>query len=339
MTERDRHLLSVISVAFNEAHHVGLLKKALEELHLPDGIEVESILVDGGSADGTADAAREAGFDQVIERPNASIPVCRNAGIEAARGNWLAFLDADCLPQPDWLEKASPWLNTPEAVIIGWPVEPPAAERTWVENAWYVHWSRKNAATPSPDGSVRKDAFRLITTRNMLLTRQANDQLQGFDENLPTGEDTDYVFRAYTSGIKVLGVPSLRVIHLGEPKTLRAFFRQQLWHANRSSYAKIAEATGARIGGHAPLYTVAFLVSAVMLIAALTAFLILKNPLWLIGMTPFTAVVAGPAFLIARRAGHPLLFLQLLPIYAAYGTARSMDLLGIGRDKVSWKSR
>jgi len=335
----DRHLISVIVVTFNEGGHVARLKQALDRLGRPPGVSVECVLVDGGSGDDTVDLARRGGFDRIVELPGANIPRCRNAGVKASGGDWIAFIDADCEPAEDWLHEAAFFLGRGEACVLGWPVEPPMP-RTWVQDAWHLHWMSKNLSTIEHHGKpvIRDEAFRLITTRNLAMHRLVFDRVAGFDEDLATGEDTDFVFRAYLAKVDVLAVPSLHVVHHGEPATLGEFYRQQLWHANRSSYVRIARRTGMRTGGRAPLFTLLFAGSLALFVAALVAALATGAAGYLLGMLPFLAVVTAPAARTAFRGGRPGSVPALAALYAAYGLARSLDLLGFNRGKQSWKS-
>lgn len=326
---------SIIVVTLNEARHITRIKKAIDALDRPESFEIETILVDGGSSDATAQTARGNGFVKIIELPDASIPTCRNRGLAEAKGELIAFLDGDCEPARDWLSNALPHLAASDPVIVGWPVEPPAPG-TWVQRAWHAHWLFKNPAATSRE-PVSAEAFRLLTTRNMLLTKAAADQLGGFDEHLPTGEDTDFVFRAHAKGIRVLGVPSLRVIHHGEPATLHDFFRQQLWHANKSSYSKIMNTAGTRAGRNAVIFSWAYAACFALCLLAIPAALWLSRSALLLTL-PLILLLLGPAVLIASRAGNPALIPALAALYGAYGFARSLDLMGFGRAKRSWKS-
>ncbi len=333
------HTLSIIVVALNEARHIHRLKQAIDTLKCDPPVSIETILVDGGSRDGTVEAAKRIGFSRVIVLPGANIPVCRNAGLKAATGNWIAFLDADCEPARDWLQQAFPLLSSEKQIIIGWPVVPPSPG-TWVQTAWRIHWMHKNPRLETWLGhpAVIRDAFRLITTRNMLMTRAAAETLDGFDENLPTGEDTDFVFRAYHRKMTLLGLPSLRVTHHGEPATLKEFYRQQTWHANRTSYRKIMGEQAGRNGGNAPRFAAMFLIFALLFIAGCAASLLTGTALFLILLLPLPVLVAGPAALIAARAKAYRWWPALCILYAAYGLARALDLSGFHRKKISWKA-
>jgi glycosyltransferase involved in cell wall biosynthesis len=333
------HTLSIIVVAFNEARHIARLQASIKRLVMPAGVAVESILIDGGSSDGTAAAAREAGFTQVIELPGANIPVCRNRGLQAATGDWIAFIDGDCELAPDWLTQAAFLLDGVDDVLAGWPAVPPEP-MTWVQAAWRFHWLQKNPRYDDYRGRrvVSHEGFRLATTRNMVLQKRVADRVGGFNEELATGEDTDFAYRAYLAGVKVLGDPSLVVVHHGEPATLGAFYRQQVWHANRKSYEHILKATGGKVGGNAPRFAAAFLAGAIVAIAGVAGTAATGCPWWMVvGLASLAAVVGGPALLLSLR-GRTLRYLPgLVALYAAYGLARAWDLLGFAKAKPSWK--
>lgn len=334
------HRLSIISVTYNEARHVARLQQAVNRLQRPDSVEVETILVDGGSKDGTVEAARAAGFTRIVMLPGASIPVCRNAGLREATGDWIAFLDGDCEPASDWLEQARPFLEQEPRVLVAWPARPPEPH-TWVQAAWLFHWSQKNPHREIRLGRevVAREGFRLATTRNMLLHRAVADQLGGFNEELTTGEDTDFAFRADQAGIPVLGLPALRVAHYGEPATFGQWYKQQLWHANRKSYRHIQNISGGKIGGNAPRFTALYLSTLSLGLLGLAAALITDHWSLITLFLPFLGLIAGPAALLSWRGRTARYFLGLCVLYTAYGFARSIDLLGLHQAKPSWKAK
>ena len=63
----------------------------------------EVILVDDGSTDNTADVASRYSV-RLIAQQNQGAPAARNRGIQHARGFWVAFTDADCIPSRNWLK-------------------------------------------------------------------------------------------------------------------------------------------------------------------------------------------------------------------------------------------
>ncbi|MHC4951910.1 MAG: glycosyltransferase family 2 protein, partial [Planctomycetota bacterium] len=86
-------LISVVIPAYNAGPYLRrTLESVLRQTHPAD----EIIVVDDGSTDNTADVAASYGDSVVlIGQENAGASVARNTGIEAAKGNWIAFLDGD----------------------------------------------------------------------------------------------------------------------------------------------------------------------------------------------------------------------------------------------------
>ncbi len=333
------HTLSIMVVAFNEARHVARLQRSVDAMRKPEGVQVETVLVDGGSGDGTAEAAREAGFTKVIELPGANIPVCRNRGAREASGDWLAYVDGDCEVAEDWLEQAYPLLAGSEGVLLAWPARPPDP-MNWLQAAWNFHWLNKNPRMEEFMGRhvVRAEGFRLATTRNMILHRAVFDAVNGFNEKLPTGEDTDFAFRAYMKDIPVLGLPDLRVVHHGEPTTLQEFYRQQVWHANRRSYEHIVKISGGKIGGNAPKFAMAYATGLFSAGIGVTIGMLTGQALSFLLVLPLMGVIILPALYISLKGRTAKHFAALCVIYAAYGWARMWDLMGLARAKPSWKT-
>jgi glycosyltransferase involved in cell wall biosynthesis len=90
--------ISTIIPAYNaEKHIVRAIDSVLAQTRPAD----EIIVIDDGSTDNTAGIVRSYGDKvKLIQQPNAGASVARNTGIEAAAGDWIAFLDAD----DEWLE-------------------------------------------------------------------------------------------------------------------------------------------------------------------------------------------------------------------------------------------
>jgi glycosyltransferase involved in cell wall biosynthesis len=90
--------ISVVMALYNRAPEVGA---ALESVLAQDHEDYEVVVVDDGSTDGGPDVVRRFG-DQVrlIVRANGGVGAARNAGIAAARGEYLAYCDADDVQLP-----------------------------------------------------------------------------------------------------------------------------------------------------------------------------------------------------------------------------------------------
>ena len=97
--------ISVVIAAHNQRDRLRLVLSGLAVQTFSEG-QFEVIVVDDGSTDGTGDFLRE--YEQIsikVISLNTNVGRCRarNIGIAEARGDLVAFLDGDALPDPDWL--------------------------------------------------------------------------------------------------------------------------------------------------------------------------------------------------------------------------------------------
>jgi glycosyltransferase involved in cell wall biosynthesis len=104
--------ISVVIPAYNSAH---FLPRCLESVLAQTLKPVEVIVVDDGSTDNTAEVAVELGAT-VLRCRNGGPGAARNAGIQAATGEWIALLDADDLWVPEKLERQALCIR-PETVL------------------------------------------------------------------------------------------------------------------------------------------------------------------------------------------------------------------------------
>lgn len=96
-------LVTIAIPSYNLAAHLPeAIESALGQTHAP----VEVIIVDDGSTDDSVAVARR--YEpavRVVERPNGGLAAARNTGLRAARGAFIAFLDADDVLEPDYLRR------------------------------------------------------------------------------------------------------------------------------------------------------------------------------------------------------------------------------------------
>ena len=131
--------LSVVIPAYGEAARIGDVIQQVRRDLASIG-EVEVVVVDDGSDDGTADAARAGGADHVVEQPvNRGKGAAVRAGMLVARGRTLAFTDADLAYPPAQL------LDLLERVEAGWDVV--VGSRRHVETATLVRARRLREMT------------------------------------------------------------------------------------------------------------------------------------------------------------------------------------------------
>ena len=115
-------IISVVIPVYNAKKH---LREMLKTVKNQTFKQWEAILVDDGSTDGSAEICDEtAKADprfRVIHQQNAGVSTARNVGIEAARGEYLIFADADDLCQKTYFQKMVDAMRTykPDLVLCG----------------------------------------------------------------------------------------------------------------------------------------------------------------------------------------------------------------------------
>jgi glycosyltransferase involved in cell wall biosynthesis len=115
--------LSVIVPVFNERNTVAEIMRRMRAVTLPDALELEVVVVDDGSSDGTDKilAALEDSTVRVIShRVNAGKGAASNTGLKAARGDLVLIQDADLEYDPnDWPKLIDPILTGKARVVYG----------------------------------------------------------------------------------------------------------------------------------------------------------------------------------------------------------------------------
>jgi GT2 family glycosyltransferase len=195
------------------------LRRCLESISR-DGFPadlVEVVVVDNGSEDGSGRVALEAGA-RVLTCSDVCVSELRNQGAAAARGEILAFIDADHEIAPGWTARAVENLGRPEVGAVGAPYLPPPSG-TWVQNAF-------DAMRDHHPGLCEVE---WLASGNLAVRRSDFDLVGGFDTTLESCEDFDLCQRLRSSGLQVMSDDRLRSIHFGDPATLRALFRAELW--------------------------------------------------------------------------------------------------------------
>ena len=165
MTGEPRSTISAIVCAYNEAAYLpACLHALLAQTRQPD----EILVIDNASSDGTGDLARGVAGVRVIHEPVQGLVVARETARVAARGDILAYVDADCRPPIGWLESIERRFDERPAVIV---LVAPATHR-------FVHHGLRIGA--------------ILYGGNFAVRRDALARINGFDRSIEFhGEDTN----------------------------------------------------------------------------------------------------------------------------------------------------
>ncbi|MBD1939418.1 glycosyltransferase [Microcoleus sp. FACHB-68] len=151
---------------------------------------VEYLLVDNNSSDHTGPLIASAGegFRHLSENQIQSSYAARNTGIRAATGNILAFTDADCRPNPNWLNTLiQPFVKENVGIVAG-EIEALAGETLLEKYA-----SRQD--TLSQKHTLAHPFCPYGQTANLAIRRQVLEEVGLFRPYLTTGGDADICWR------------------------------------------------------------------------------------------------------------------------------------------------
>jgi glycosyltransferase involved in cell wall biosynthesis len=202
--------ISVVIPAFNSSAYIGeAIQSVLDQTLRPN----ETIIVDDGSIDDTADVAAAFGEAvRVFRRPHGGISAARNFGVSQVKGDLLAFLDSDDLWRPDKLKAQAQALERDTQLhgVFG-------LVRQFYTPGLDVSDDQKQKLEATIETGYHAGA--------MLIRRGSFDGVGPFKEDLQLGEFLDWYARAKDEGLNLATVREvvvLRRIHRTNTGILQA---------------------------------------------------------------------------------------------------------------------
>lgn len=195
--ERPKRVVSVVIPVYDDPRLPQCLD-ALARQTLPDGWELETVVVDNGSSESlSAMAGSYPGVTFLLETRRGSY-AARNTGVAVSTGEVVAFTDSDCTPAHDWLRVALDRLERDAVAVAvagrvktvfetGMPVTP-------------AGWWEKVEAFPQQ----RYAANGFGVTANLVVRRSAGDAVGWFDAGFASGGDADFGHRLTAAGRTVV---------------------------------------------------------------------------------------------------------------------------------------
>ncbi|MBI2078975.1 MAG: glycosyltransferase [Euryarchaeota archaeon] len=204
-------LISVVVTTLNEAKH---LRDLLESLAMQEP-PFEVLIVDAGSADGTVEIAKRFGAEfpnfHVLHRPG-SRGESRNHAVERAQGEYVAFIDGDCIANAFWLRTLRKHLG-PRRVLAGRSMQ-------------IGYWAFERLERVE---LIRRGYDITHPSSNLVYPRPEFLRLQGFDPRFVTAEDIDLNFRAVEDGLEIQYLHDAVVYHRARD-SIRGFLKQAFWN-------------------------------------------------------------------------------------------------------------
>jgi glycosyltransferase involved in cell wall biosynthesis len=208
--------VSVIVCAYNEE---ATIRSCLDSLDRCDYPDLEVVVCDDGSLDATRQIAREYPF-KLLTLAHGGLSRARNAGLDAASGDVVAYLDADAACHPQWPYYLALSLEEPDVVATGGPNLPfdggPLAER---------------AVALSPGAPtevlIGDDRAEHVPGCNMAFRADALRGIGGFDPVYTSaGDDVDVCWKLLDGGGAIAFTPAAQVRH-HRRNTVAGYLRQQ----------------------------------------------------------------------------------------------------------------
>lgn len=213
--------VTVIVTVLKDPRVARTLESLLKQTRRPDEVLVD----DGGGDDAvrrlTETFTRRDPCVRHLEAPG-NIPESRNTALLAATGEFVAFLDADEVAPPAWLEELLRPFADPRIGFTGGPTPAMAGTATTVGARYYDGYlsrfyetvaARKPHALPMGNSAWRAEVFRKVGLLDTTLYRRA------------ASEDQEIAARALAAGFEGRYVPLARVDHdfsdLSVPRLLR----------------------------------------------------------------------------------------------------------------------
>ena len=223
-------LVSVIISAYNVAPFI---HQAVQSVLAQTVSDLEVIVVDDGSTDETAEVVRSIQDSRLrlLRTPNCGLPSAQNTGIEAARGEFVAFLDGDDFWSPNMLERHLQFhqqrLEADLVFSLSCVVDEHGRELGVMKPWRGDQWSFAEILIENPIGNGSS-----VTIR-----RAALDQAGPFDESLRAGNDLDMWLRlSRLRPGNVVCLPEVLVRYRRRPGQLT-----RNWRRMRDAYERVLE--------------------------------------------------------------------------------------------------
>src|ERR1035441_7246328 len=204
--------ISVVIPAYNAALFIGETLESVLRQTVPAD---EILVIDDGSTDDTATVAESFGPPvRVIRRPNSRQAASRNFGVQEAKSEWIAFVDADDQWEPNKLARQMEELARNPLADLCY-----AARIDFVEQDGRVTFGRVTPVPPPED--IRQALFRNTTflPSSVVIRRSAFLAAGGFDTQFKFVEDWDLWLRLLHAGMVFAACPEPLLLYRIHPNS------------------------------------------------------------------------------------------------------------------------
>ena len=212
-----------ISVIIPTLNSSGTLPELLNSLMEQGYRYFEIIAVDGGSTDDTLEILSKYPI-RILHEEMRGIGAARKKGVDNAKGDFIAFVDSDCIAPTDWLSKLfSKIRNRKDVAAVGGIAMPKSSSLVSKCLQYRLFGLEK----------IKKEiGVESIPTMNAIYRKDAILSVGNFNEKYELGEDPELNFRLRKKGFNIIYSPEIIVIH-DHPVTMKQllskWFRYSEW--------------------------------------------------------------------------------------------------------------
>jgi len=200
------------------------ISRCLEAIFSQTYKPYEVIVVDGRSTDKTVEKAKLFPV-KVVYEDYGTVGGARQVGLENARGDYVAFTDADCIPERNWLENLVRGFEVDNGVLgVGGGIKN-VGEGIWEKSITFIMDTFLGSANSVQGRLFKVKKFvRSISGCNSMYRRKVLLKVGGVNVTLSVNEDTELNRRLLKVG-KLLYVPNAIVLHY-QGRGLRGFAKR-----------------------------------------------------------------------------------------------------------------
>ncbi len=169
----------------------------------------EIIAVDNASTAGTRRLIRAFPGIRYASCTQRGRSQARNLGARLARGDYLAFVDADVVLAPDWLTQVERYLEKVPLDALVTQIAPSGNHDSSLDH-YRTHFASWKSKGTFLSVRSRAGAYPLINTAACVVKRASFERVGGFDENLERHEDLDLSFRLFARGFLIGGTSAAK---------------------------------------------------------------------------------------------------------------------------------
>ncbi|MEM0203265.1 MAG: glycosyltransferase [Archaeoglobaceae archaeon] len=303
--------VSIVIPVKNDAETLEKCLRSIRDLDFPME-DLEVIVVDGHSTDGSVEIAKRYGC-KVFFEDMGRISYARDLGAKKASGEFIAFTDADCVVEKNWIKELLKQFDE-NVAAVGGPNLTPEDESEFGKAVGDVFEFLSKAGARYGFNANEVVEIYHNPTCNVMYRKKVLEEVGGFNHRLITVDDEELDYRIRKRGYKILFTPKAVVYH----------YRRRSW----KSFAKMAYTYGigrmqaiklhremGRWFHFVPMLTLFFVPSILLLSLLSSLFLLLAiSSIILIALS----ISSASLYLFSKKKRNPLRYFGLISVWLIF---------------------